>query len=100
MDYAGYARLLGFEAISVDDPTQLADAWDRAFAARRPVLLDVRTDKNVPPLPAHVTWDQAKGVAEAIAKGDPDAFRVIGNSARAVGAQLFARVGHAVNSDD
>ena len=100
MDYAGYARLLGFEAISVDDPAQLGDAWDRAFAATGPVLLDVRTDKNVPPLPAHVTWDQAKGVAEAIAKGDPDAFRVIGNSARAVGAQLFARAGHAVGDED
>jgi pyruvate dehydrogenase (quinone) len=99
MDYAGYAQLLGFEAITVDDPAQLADAWDRAFAARRPVLLDVLTDKNVPPLPAHVTWEQAKGVAEAIAKGDPDALRVVGNSARAVGAQLFARVGHAIGRD-
>ena len=99
VDYAAYARMLGFEAISVDDPARLGDAWDRAFAAQRPVLLDVRTDKNVPPLPAHVTWEQAKGVAEALAKGDPDAFRVIGNSARAVGAQLFARVGHSGDDD-
>ena len=90
VDYAGYAELLGFQGIRVDDPDDVGAAWDRAFAADRPVLLDVRTDKNVPPLPPHVTFDQAKGVAEALLHGDPDAAAVVANSARAVASRVFA----------
>jgi pyruvate dehydrogenase (quinone) len=90
VDYAGYAELLGFQGIRVDDPDDVGAAWDRAFAADRPVLLDVHTDKNVPPLPPHVTFDQAKGVAEALLHGDPDAAAVVANSARAVASRVFA----------
>ncbi len=53
--YAGYAELLGLEGIRVDDPDRLGAAWDRAFAAERPVLLEVLTDRAVPllaPFPA------------------------------------------------
>lgn len=64
------------------------------------MVLDVITDKNVPPLPAHISFDQAKGVAEAILHRDPDALKVVGNSARALASQLFARVGSAVGRGD
>jgi pyruvate dehydrogenase (quinone) len=90
MDYAGYARLLGLDGIRVDDPGELPNAWDRAFASLRPVLLDVVGDKNVPPLPAHITLEQAKGVAPSLLHRDPDAIAVAENSARAVAARLFA----------
>jgi pyruvate dehydrogenase (quinone) len=92
VDYAGYAELLGLRGIRVDDPTRVDDAWDQALAADRPVLLDVHTDKNVPPLPPHITLEQAKGVASAVLGGDPDAAQVIGHSARALAGQLFGRM--------
>ncbi len=100
MDYAGYARLLGFTGIRVDDPDDVAGAWDAAFAADRPVLLDVLTDKNVPPLPAHVTFEQAKGFVRSIVHGDPDAGRMVENGARAVASQMFALAGHPDGSDE
>jgi len=93
MDYAEYARLLGFAAITVDHPDQIDAAWDRAFAADRPVLLDVHVDRNVPPLPAHISLEQAKGVARAVLHGDPERGRVVVEGARAMAAELFARVG-------
>ncbi|UKA54694.1 thiamine pyrophosphate-requiring protein [Arthrobacter sp. FW305-BF8] len=49
--YAGYAELLGLTGIRVDSPEQLADAWDRALGAERPVLIEVLTDPDVPLLP-------------------------------------------------
>jgi pyruvate dehydrogenase (quinone) len=49
--YAGYAELLGLTGIRVDAPEQLASAWDRAFAAERPVVIEVLTDPDVPLLP-------------------------------------------------
>ncbi|MEZ5081490.1 MAG: thiamine pyrophosphate-requiring protein [Thermoleophilia bacterium] len=91
VDYAAYAELLGLKGIRVDSPDRVGPAWDEAFAADRPVLLDVLTDKNVPPLPAHVTFEQAKGVAMSLVGGDPDAIEVAKNSARAVAAELFGR---------
>ncbi len=99
MDYAGYARLLGLTGIRVEDPDRLDDAWDAAFASERPVVLDVLTDKNVPPLPAHVTFEQAKSLAGALLHGDPDAGEVVQNSARAVASQMFALAGSTTADD-
>ena len=92
MDYAAYAQSLGFEGIRVDDPEEIDAAWDRAFAADRPVLIDAIVDRNVPPLPAHITLEQATGVAKALLSRDPEGRRVAVEGSRAVAAELFARV--------
>jgi pyruvate dehydrogenase (quinone) len=100
VDYAGYANLLGLKGIRVDDPDKVEAAWDEAFAADRPVLLDVVVDKNVPPLPPHIDFDEAKGVVKALLKGDPDGGAVVANSARAVAAKVFARLGDTFGAGD
>ncbi len=99
MDYAAYAQLLGLTGIRVDAPDQVAAAWDAAFAADRPVVLDIHTDSNVPPLPAHISFDEAKGFLTSLVKGDPAEGSVITNSLRAVGAQLFASAKGALSRD-
>jgi pyruvate dehydrogenase (quinone) len=100
VDYAGYANLLGLKGIRVDDPDKVEEAWDLAFAADRPVLLDVIVDKNVPPLPPHIDFDEAKGVVKALLRGDPDGGAVVVNSARAVAAKVFARLGDTFGAGD
>ena len=77
VDYAAFAASLGFEAIAVDKPDQLGEAWDRALSAGRPAVLDVRTDPNVPPIPPHATFEQMKDSAEAMLKGDEDRRSVV-----------------------
>ncbi|WP_310962067.1 thiamine pyrophosphate-requiring protein [Nocardioides terrisoli] len=77
VSYADFARQLGLAAEHLDDPDQLGPAWDRALSADRPTLLDVRVDPNIPPIPPHATFDQAKSTAEALAKGDTDRWEVI-----------------------
>lgn len=77
VDYAELARGLGLTGINVDAPEQLGDAWDRALSADGPVLLDVRCDPEVPPIPPHATFDQLKDTTEALLKGDPNAWRVL-----------------------
>jgi pyruvate dehydrogenase (quinone) len=71
--YAAYARMLGLEGIRVEREEDVGAAWDAALAADRPCVLEVLTDPNVPPLPPHMTRQQAKLYFEAIDKGDPDA---------------------------
>jgi len=80
--YARYAELLGFTGIRVDSPDDVGDAWDKAFAADRPVVYEAVVDPNVPPLPPHITFDQAKALTRALYRGDPDAGDVIRASLR------------------
>ena len=77
VSYAGFARSLGLEGVYVDKPDQISPAWERAFSADRPVLLDVRTDPDVPPIPPHATFEQMKDAAEALIKGDEDRWGVL-----------------------
>src|SRR5919108_1239197 len=58
--YARYAELLGLKGIRVDHPDAVGDAWDEALAADRPVVYEAITDPEVPPLPPHITFEQAK----------------------------------------
>jgi pyruvate dehydrogenase (quinone) len=77
VDYASFAAGLGLQAISVDKPDDIALAWDRALAADRPTLLDVRCDPNVPPVPPHATFEQITDAAKAMLAGDEDRWGVI-----------------------
>jgi pyruvate dehydrogenase (quinone) len=69
--YHRFAELLGLRGIYVDDPDRLALAWTEALASDRPVVLEVKTDPEVPPLPPHITLKQAKNFASAALAGDP-----------------------------
>ncbi len=78
--YARYAELLGLKGIRVDDPDQVAGAWDEALAAERPVLIEAITDPEVPPLPPHIKVEQATSMAKALVKGDPNGARIVKQS--------------------
>jgi len=82
--YVGYARFaesLGLKGIFVDDPEQLQSAWQEALAADRPVVLEVKTDPEVAPLPPHITLKQAKAFMASMAKGDRSAGKVLADTA-------------------
>jgi pyruvate dehydrogenase (quinone) len=69
--YARYAELLGFKGIRVDAPDDVGPAWEEALAADVPVLYEAVTDPEVPPLPPHISLQQAHHYLMAVA-GDPD----------------------------
>ena len=64
--YHKFAQLIGLDGIFCDDAEQVGAAWDQALAARRPVVLEMKTDPNVPPLPPHITLAQAKNSSAEI----------------------------------
>jgi pyruvate dehydrogenase (quinone) len=78
--YARYAELLGFEGIRVDNADHVGAAWDAALSAKQPVVVEAITDPNVPPLPPHITYKEAKGLSSSLPKGDPDAWDVVRQS--------------------
>jgi pyruvate dehydrogenase (quinone) len=78
--YHKFAELIGLRGLFVDDPDFLGAAWDEALASDRPVVLEVKTDPNVPPLPPHITLKQARNFAGALPH-DPDRRGVIARTA-------------------
>jgi len=89
--YHRFAELIGLKGIFVDKPDALGHAWDEALAADRPVVLEVKTDPEVPPLPPHITLQQAKHFVHAMVKGDPAERGMITGAARQFLSKLLPR---------
>lgn len=81
--YSEFAELVGLTGIFVDKPDDLADAWDEALSADGPVVLEVKTDPEIAPLPPHISFKEAKKFMLSMARDD-DAGHVIKDTARQV----------------
>jgi pyruvate dehydrogenase (quinone) len=82
--YAHYAEQLGLNGIRVDTAAGVGAAWDMALKSDRPVVIEAIVDPDVPPLPPHITLEQAKSFTSALLKGDPEARGIIEQSFRAM----------------
>ncbi|KHK90727.1 thiamine pyrophosphate-requiring protein [Novosphingobium malaysiense] len=87
--YHRFAQIIGLEGIFVDDPEKLGEAWETALAARKPCVLEVKTDPEVPPLPPHITFEQAKSFMFATVKGDPNEGSMIKGSLKQMAADFI-----------
>ncbi|HWD08368.1 MAG TPA: thiamine pyrophosphate-dependent enzyme, partial [Actinomycetota bacterium] len=70
-NYAAYAESNGGLAFRVDDPADLEPAVKSALDHPGPALVDCLSNADEPPLPAKVSYEQAKGFAEAFLHGQP-----------------------------
>ena len=68
--YARFAQMLGLKGIRIESPDEVGAAWDEVLAADRPAVLEALTDPEVPPLPPHIDFDQARNFMLAAARGD------------------------------
>ncbi|WP_349615842.1 thiamine pyrophosphate-requiring protein [Azotobacter salinestris] len=80
--YHRFAESIGLKGLYVDREDAVAAAWEEALAADRPVLLEFKTDPNVPPLPPHITFEQARKFASTLLKGDPNQAGIIAQTAK------------------
>lgn len=84
VSYSRFAELVGLRGIFVDSPQLLGSAWEQALASEIPIVLEVKTDPEVPPLPPQITLQQAKNFSLAMMKGDPNESGMIKGAARQV----------------
>ncbi len=89
--YARFAELIGLRGVRVDEPERVGAAWDEVLAADRPAVLEAVVDPEVPPLPPHISFEQAKHFAEATLAGDPHRSRMIRQSFRQMVDALLPR---------
>jgi pyruvate dehydrogenase (quinone) len=76
-DYAGFAEMVGLKGVRMETAEAVGPAWDEAIAADRPVVIDARTDPDVPPIPPHIEFKQVKNLMFALGKGDSDTKGII-----------------------
>jgi pyruvate dehydrogenase (quinone) len=88
--YSQFAEMIGLKGIFVDDPERLGDAWDQALSAGCPTVLEVKTDREIAPLPPHITFAQAKKFVSSMARDD-SAAHVIRDTARQVLNAVFEK---------
>ena len=66
VDYAAFAQQIDLEGIKLARSDQIEDGWRRALSADRPVIISALSDPNEPPLPPHITFEQAENFAKSV----------------------------------
>jgi pyruvate dehydrogenase (quinone) len=89
--YARYAELLGLRGIYCEKPDQVGAAWDEALASDVPVVLEFKTDPEVPPLPPHIMKEQAKKSVKA-ALHDPERMGLAAHGFRQKIAEYYEKL--------
>jgi len=82
MDFAPWAESCGGLGIRVEKVGDLEPAMHEFLAHEGPALLDVVVNADEPPMPAKVTYDQAKKFAESFLKGTPRRATIASTIAR------------------
>jgi pyruvate dehydrogenase (quinone) len=77
IDFAMYARACGAEGFSVDDPKKIEATLREALATEGPAVVECIIDPNEPPMPGHITVEQAKKFASAMARGDENRWDIV-----------------------
>ncbi|WP_055136811.1 thiamine pyrophosphate-requiring protein [Pseudomonas corrugata] len=80
--YHLFAISIGLKGIYVEREEDIAGAWERALSSDVPVLIEFKTDPNVPPLPPHIKLEQAKKFASTLLEGDPDEGGILKQTAK------------------
>ena len=87
--YARFADSIGLKGIRVDRPEDVGRAWDEALSANSPVVFEAYTSGDVPTIPPHISFEQAKEYMSALVKGDPDEGGIIKQSVKSMVAGVL-----------
>jgi pyruvate dehydrogenase (quinone) len=87
--YAAYAESIGLRGVRIARPEDIGPAWQAAFSADRPIVVEARVDPNVPPLPPHISFEHAVNYMKAFSKRDPNAWETLSASFKGLMDSVF-----------
>jgi pyruvate dehydrogenase (quinone)/pyruvate oxidase len=76
IDFVAFAKACGGVGMAIEDPMECGRILDRALATPGPVIVEAIVDPFTPPMPAKITFDQAKKFAESLARGQPNRAKI------------------------
>lgn len=76
-DFVTIARGAGLDAIQIDDPKTCGSQLDLLANRKDPVLIEAVVDQFTPPMPARIKASQALKLGEALARGEPNASKIV-----------------------
>lgn len=77
IDFAKYAEAAGAAGYTLRDPRDAESTLRRALQHDGPAVIDCLVDKNEPPFPGQIKFDQAMHFAEALVRGEKDAKKIV-----------------------
>jgi pyruvate dehydrogenase (quinone)/pyruvate oxidase len=77
IDFETVARGFGLAAFRIEDPKECASTLKAALAVKGPALIEAVVDPFEPPTPPKIEAKQALHLAEALAKGTPNAGKIV-----------------------
>src|SRR5262249_37158253 len=75
-DFAMWARAAGAQGYTCDDPARIGEVMRAFLSSPRPAVLEAVVDPHEPPLPPKIRFEQARGFAEALLRGQPQGGRI------------------------
>lgn len=76
MDYAKAAEAMGAKGFRIKDPKDCGSILEEALNTPGPVLIEATVDPHEPPMPGKIRFGQAKGFAQALARGTPRRMKI------------------------
>jgi pyruvate dehydrogenase (quinone)/pyruvate oxidase len=70
IDFVKVAEACGARGLRIEDPRKARDELEAALVLDGPVVVEAVVDQNVPPLPPEITREQARNLAESLARGE------------------------------
>jgi pyruvate dehydrogenase (quinone) len=71
MNFAPFAQSCGALGLAVEKAAEVEPAVREALAHDGPALVDAMVNPDEPPMPGKVSYEQAKGFAQAWLRGQP-----------------------------
>src|SRR3954453_7022539 len=77
IDFAGFAANCGAAGFTIERPEDAAPTLRRALEHDGPAVIQAIVDPNEPPMPGQINTDQALKFAEALVRGQKDAWAIV-----------------------
>jgi pyruvate dehydrogenase (quinone)/pyruvate oxidase len=77
IDFAGVARACGAKAFHLDNPKDCESVLREALGHNGPALVEAVVDPLEPPMPGHITMEQAGKFAKALLRGESERGKIM-----------------------
>jgi pyruvate dehydrogenase (quinone) len=77
IDFSKFAQSCGVAGFTLDDPADAQKIIRQALSSPGPAVIDALIDPHEPPMPGHISSDQAWHFAESMIRGEKDRWDIL-----------------------